>query len=82
MSSFNSLPETGFLRISEIVNVPAKGNRPAKKGLIPVSAATWWRGVGTRYPKPTKALGPNITAWAVEDLRTLIETARAHGGDA
>lgn len=80
MSAIRSLPEAGFLRLNQIVNIPAKGNQPAKPGLIPVSAATWWRGVGTRYPQPTRALGPNITAWAVADIRALIEEATAKAG--
>jgi len=60
-----SLPETGFLRLISIVG---------PHGPIPVSKSTWWAGVKSgRYPKPVK-LGPRITAWRVEDIRTLIET--------
>jgi prophage regulatory protein len=41
--------------------------------LIPVSPATWWRGVKSgRYPKPIK-LGPMITAWREQDVRALVE---------
>ena len=58
------LPATGFVRLSSIL---------APRGPIPVSKSTWWAGVKTgRFPKPVK-LGPRITAWRVEDLRTLIE---------
>ena len=36
-----------------------------------------WAGVKAgRYPKPVK-LGPRITAWRVEDIRTLIEKPQA-----
>jgi prophage regulatory protein len=71
------LPETGFLRLSDIVGRRGTCNREAKPALIPVSASTWWAGVKSgRYPKPTKALGPNITAWRVEDIRALLEAAR------
>lgn len=59
----NALPETGFLRLSSIL---------APAGPIPVSKSTWWAGVRSgRYPKPVK-LGPRITVWRVEDIRTLI----------
>ena len=59
-----ALPQSGFVRLSSIL---------APKGPIPVSKSTWWKGVSTgRYPQPVK-LGPRITAWRVEDVRTLIE---------
>lgn len=67
----NQLPEIGFVRILDIV-----GNRKANPpipALIPVSKATWWSGVASgRFPKPVK-LGPQITAWRVQDIRNLIE---------
>jgi predicted DNA-binding transcriptional regulator AlpA len=61
-----NLPETGFLRLKQIVG---------PKGLIPVSKSTWWQGVRDgRYPAPVK-LGRRITAWRVEDIRKLINDA-------
>jgi len=64
MTNINSLPETGFLRLASIL---------APIGPIPISKSTWWAGIKTgRYPKPVK-LGPRITAWRVEDIRSLIE---------
>jgi predicted DNA-binding transcriptional regulator AlpA len=63
------LPETGFLRIAQIIG--KRGNPP----IIPVSASTWWDGVKTgRFPKPVK-LSPRVTVWKVEDIRALIEGA-------
>lgn len=64
------LPETGFLRLKQIIGDPDKGV-PA---LIPVGRTTWWEGVRNgHYPKPKK-LGPRTTAWRVEDIRALIES--------
>jgi len=64
MSPLNKLPETGFVRLKQIL---------APAGPIPVSKSTWWAGVKDgRYPKPVK-LGRRITAWRVEDIRDLIE---------
>jgi prophage regulatory protein len=55
------LPETGFVRLSSILKI------------IPVGKSTWWEGIKTgRFPKPVK-LGTRITAWRVEDIRSLIE---------
>jgi len=76
MQQSTSLPTTGYLRLSQIVGKPATKGSPASPGLIPVSRSTWWAGVRSgRYPQPTRALGSRITAWAVEDIRALIETA-------
>ena len=69
-----ALPTTGFLRLSQII-----GNRkstPPTPAIIPVSKSTWWQGVKSgRYPQPVRTLGARITAWRVEDIRTLIVTA-------
>lgn len=66
MAHLPNLPETGFLRLKQIVG---------PKGLIPVSKSTWWQGVRDgRYPAPVK-LGRRITAWRVEDIRKLINDA-------
>jgi hypothetical protein len=68
MHTHHNLPRTGFVRLSDIIGP----GRP-----IPVSRSTWWEGVRQgRYPKPVK-LGPRITAWRVEDIRTLIEKGAA-----
>jgi predicted DNA-binding transcriptional regulator AlpA len=62
------LPETGFLRLPQIVG-SRKLNLPP---LIPVGKSTWWAGVRSgRYPQPVK-LGARVTAWRVEDIRALI----------
>jgi len=64
-----TLPETGFLRISHILGNP-KTNTPP---IIPVSKSTWWAGVASgKFPKPVK-LGPATTAWRAEDIQALIK---------
>lgn len=58
----NILPETGFIRLSTVLN------------LIPVSKSTWWNGVESgQFPKPIK-IGARIVAWKVEDIQKLIKT--------
>ena len=60
------LPETGFLRLPEVLK------------LFPVSKSTWWAGVKSGiYPKPVK-LSQNITAWRVEDILALIKSFEVH----
>ncbi len=71
------LPETGYLRLPQIVGKPASESSPAIPAIIPVSKSTWWAGIRSgRYPKPVK-LGERITAWRIEDIRALIEQAAA-----
>jgi prophage regulatory protein len=69
------LPDTGFLRLKQIVG-DKKANPPIAP-IIPVGRSTWLEGCRTgRYPKPVK-LGPKTTAWRVEDIRALIAQAAA-----
>jgi predicted DNA-binding transcriptional regulator AlpA len=68
------LPETGFLRLNQIIGNPKA--EPPIPAIIPVSKSTWWEGVKSgRYPQPVKTLGQRITAWRVEDIRALIVSA-------
>lgn len=72
----HTLPETGYLRLPQIVGKPATESAPVIPAIIPVSKSTWWADVRSgRYPQPTRALGDRITAWRVEDIRALIERA-------
>lgn len=65
------LPETGFLRIYQILGDPKA--TPPIPALIPISKSNWWAGVKSgRYPKPVK-LSERCTAWRVEDILVLIE---------
>lgn len=70
----HKLPETGFLRLSQIIGNPKA--QPPIPAIIPVSKSTWWEGVKSgRYPQPVRTLGLRVTAWRVEDIRALIEAA-------
>lgn len=73
----HKLPETGYLRLPQIVG-DSKAEPPIPP-IFPVSKSTWWAGVKAgRFPKPVK-LGPRITAWRVEDIRSLIERGSKEG---
>jgi len=68
-TSTQKLPETGFLRIWDIIG-DHKKNKPA---LIPISRRTFLNRVKDGvYPKPIK-ISARTTAWRVEDIRALIE---------
>ena len=65
-----SIPETGFLRLSQILGNP-KSNPPTPP-IIPISKSSWWQGVSSRrYPAPLK-LSPRVTVWRIEDIREMI----------
>jgi len=67
----STLPEIGFVRLPQIVG--DRSADPPIEPLIPISKSGWWQGVREgRYPKPVK-LGPNTSAWRVEDIRALIK---------
>ncbi len=71
--SMTTLPEAGFLRLSQILGNPKTSTPP----IIPVSKSTWWAGVKTGcFPKAVK-LGPMTTVWRVEDIRSLISNVEA-----
>ncbi|MDO8887479.1 MAG: AlpA family phage regulatory protein [Hydrogenophaga sp.] len=63
MNKSENLPETGFLRITQVLK------------FIPVGKSTWWQGVRDgRYPASVK-LGPRTTVWKAADIRALIDGA-------
>lgn len=69
------LPETGFLRLPQIIGRP--NAEPPIPPIIPVKKSCWWDGVKSgRYPKPVK-IGPRATAWRAEDIRALVESLGA-----
>jgi predicted DNA-binding transcriptional regulator AlpA len=60
-----------FIRIRELATTPGRA------GLLPVSPATLWRWVARgEFPKPVR-LGPQVTAWPIEEVQ---EFLRAKGG--
>jgi prophage regulatory protein len=60
-----ALPETGFVRIKEIV---------APNGVFPISRSAWYAGIAEgRYPKGYK-LSSRSVGWRVEEIRALIES--------
>lgn len=57
----NKLPETGFLRLNQVL------------AIFPVGKSTWWQGIKEgKYPQSVK-ISPRCTAWRCEDIKALIE---------
>lgn len=73
MPTPSALPETGFLRLKQIIG--DRNATPPVPPIVPVGKSTWWKGCANgTYPAPVK-IGPRATAWRVEDIRAYIETA-------
>ena len=61
MEERNTLPETGFMRLPEVLR------------FIPVARSTWWAGVKSgKFPQSVK-FSERVTVWRAEDIRELIE---------
>ena len=74
-TQINNLPESGFLRLHQII-----GDRQ-KPGLIPISRSAWYAGVEQgRFPKPVK-IGPRASAYRVADIRRLIDELSEGAGE-
>ncbi|HRH14255.1 MAG TPA: transcriptional regulator [Azonexus sp.] len=70
----NQLPETGFLRLRQIIGDPKA--EPPITPIIPIKKTCWWEGVKSgRFPKPVKIGNGRGTFWKVEDIRALIASA-------
>ncbi|OQK18006.1 hypothetical protein AU255_09160 [Methyloprofundus sedimenti] len=69
------LPETGFLRLPQIIGDPKA--KPPIPAIIPICKSSWYAGIKEgRYPKPIK-LSKRSSAWRVEDIRDLISEVAA-----
>ncbi len=69
ISVFDNLPDSAFIRESQLVQSPKRPGIPAP---LPFSAPTLWRKVkaGT-FPKPVK-LSQRVTAWHIGAIRAWI----------
>ena len=68
-SLFDTLPDSAFIRESQLVQSPKRPGNPAP---LPFSAPTLWRKVKNRtFPAPVR-LSERVTAWKVGDVRSWI----------
>ena len=72
--SFDSLPDSGFIRASHLVRDIKHPNRPVP---LQISMATLWRYVAAgSFPQPVK-LSAGITAWRVGEVRAWMDARRS-----
>ena len=74
--------QTGFLRLSQIVNTKRKikdGKAVISNGIIPASRSLWYKRISEgRAPEPLK-LGERAAAWRTRDINRLIDWIDQHG---
>ena len=64
--SFDTLPDSGYIRESHLVRNPKHPERPAP---LPFGSSTLWRMVKAgKFPQPIK-LSAMVTAWRVVDVK-------------
>ena len=69
--AFDVLPDSAFIRESQLVYDPKRPEFPA---LLPFSAATLWRKVAAgTFPRPIK-LSTRVTAWRVAEVRRFLQS--------
>lgn len=67
-----TLPETGLLRLRQIIGDPKA--TPPVPALIPVGRTTWHHGVKSGlYPAPVKNMGVRTLLWRAEDIRAFLQ---------
>ena len=65
------IPEFGFIRLRQIIG-DSRADPPIP-AIIPICSSSWWSGIKKGIYPPGVKIGPNTTAWRVEDIRELIE---------
>lgn len=61
-----------LLREKDLINIPATADKPASKGLLNISKATFWKWLKLKkLPQPVK-IG-KVTAWKAEDIERFLE---------
>lgn len=73
-----SYKTTRLLTLRQIIGSQGSRDPAETKPIIPVSRATWWRGVATgRFPPPVEGLGGHTRYWREADITKLL---RSDGG--
>jgi prophage regulatory protein len=76
MSSFDTLPDSAYVREAQLIQKP---NRPGDWAPLPFSGPTLWRMVQRKtFPAPYK-LAERVTAWKVAEVRAWMAVQTAQG---
>jgi predicted DNA-binding transcriptional regulator AlpA len=71
------LPDTGFLRLRQIIG-DAQAVPPVP-ALLPIGRSSFWAGIQNGiYPQGIK-LGPRTTVWRVQDIRAILNQGVGRG---
>ena len=68
------MEEDRLIRLPEIIG----NKKTGEKGLLSISASSWWNGVKAgRYPQPVK-LGPRTTTWHLHKVMAIVQKGIKH----
>ena len=70
MSSTYPLPESGFLRVRQIIGDPTAN--PPIPPIVPVARSTWFKWCKNGTAPAQVKIGPRASAWRVSDIRDFI----------
>jgi predicted DNA-binding transcriptional regulator AlpA len=70
MSNPYPLPETGFLRLPQIIG--DRTANPPVPAIVPVARSTWWKWVRNGTAPAQVKIGPRASAWRVSDIKDFI----------
>lgn len=69
-------PIPHIIRFRELVNQPAKGDKPATRGILAIGHAALYRGMAVGiYPKPVRMGG--LKVWLGADIEALLQRLQA-----
>lgn len=64
-------PIPHIIRFRELVNLPAKGDKPATRGILPIGHAALYRGMQRgEFPRPVQMGG--LKVWLGSDIEALL----------
>ena len=70
MSNPYPLPETGFLRLPQIIG--DRTANPPVPAIVPVARSTWWKWVRNGTAPAQVKIGPRASAWRGSDIKDFI----------
>lgn len=65
----HSIDDDALLRVTHLVNRPAKNGKPAERGMCGIAKASLYRLLAeNKFPAPVRPL-PGVVAWRAGDVR-------------
>jgi hypothetical protein len=66
-----SYPAGAKVRVGQICSEPARDDKPARQGLLPINRATWYRWVKSGHVRPGEVISKHTVVWPVDYVLSL-----------